>query len=653
MKLLTGDDIFPTLLEVVKKAQRSVKIASAWIKGDMFAQLMDILKEKGIKPEVIIRASEFTDLNITDPSVFEKVKELGGTVYLCPRLHAKFLLADGERAVVASANFTFSGLSELTKGNIEAGVYYDKNDDPQEVEKLNQYFERIKTEFSEPLRDNLIGFVLNPVRTDGFEFITVRETPSLEGYVEVKLDEKKTLVGKIASLYAYDMGFFANPFVENESPVFAPLEDFKKLFDEDKNPDWKTAAAFAYVNGNGNRVTIAEVKPLGILDESGRLNPVDRPFPVGTPVYTASSETLSSLVRKKFGGLQMQRPVKVGLLWGTDVDFYVDAQEVLRKHMLIIGTTGSGKSYFAKRFVSRIFKTDAVDKIFVLDPHGEYYDDLVSLLGKSEDIEHVEFPDTLFPLTGDEVVELLKESGFADMVSGNSKEVKRNRSLLMKYFKPSLRLTHLKEKTLEEIIGKIDTEEGEVWQTFSDTYGEEVLTNQPQVWRLMNDSLNLEGKKIVVYDFRNISDATTRVNIAGLILQEIFNRKKRNPKGEEFLVVLEEAHNFAPEKGYGDVSASTGNLALVMSRKIAAEGRKFGIGLVTITQRPAQVSKYVLAQMNTQAMFRTVNSSDLSAISTYVEYTGGETVSLLPQLTVGQAVFSGLGVPFPAVVRIV
>jgi DNA helicase HerA-like ATPase len=87
-----------------------------------------------------------------------------------------------------------------------------------------------------------------------------------------------------------------------------------------------------------------------------------------------------------------------------------------------------------------------------------------------------------------------------------------------------------------------------------------------------------------------------------------------------------------------------------MSRKIAAEGRKFGIGLVTITQRPAQVSKYVLAQMNTQAMFRTVNSSDLSAISTYVEYTGGETVSLLPQLTVGQAVFSGLGVPFPAVV---
>jgi DNA helicase HerA-like ATPase len=133
-------------------------------------------------------------------------------------------------------------------------------------------------------------------------------------------------------------------------------------------------------------------------------------------------------------------------------------------------------------------------------------------------------------------------------------------------------------------------------------------------------------------------------------MQELFVQNKENSR--ERLIVLEEAHNFAPEGSYGDVSAGKDNLALTMARKISSEGRKFNLGLVVITQRPAQVSKYVLSQANTQAMFRTMNASDLAAVETYVEFAGRDLIGLLPSLQTGMGILSGLGVPFPVVVRV-
>ena len=89
-----------------------------------------------------------------------------------------------------------------------------------------------------------------------------------------------------------------------------------------------------------------------------------------------------------------------------------------------------------------------------------------------------------------------------------------------------------------------------------------------------------------------------------------------------------------------------------MARKIASEGRKFNLGLLIITQRPAQVSKYVLSQANTQVMFRTMNASDLDAVMGYVEFARRDLVELLPSFQTGTAVVSGLGAPFPFVVNV-
>jgi len=649
MKLLTSDGIFGQIMEIVQSAQESLKIASAWIKGKYFEDILDIAKAKNISVEIILRASEFQDLIITDEKVFKKVQEVKGKIYLCNRLHAKFIIVDNKKAVVGSANFTEAGLSDLSKGNIEAGVFYDSSDGNKEIEELVNYFESIKSNYSSEFGNDLLGFALNPVKSRSFELILIDDDVSEQSYIEVRLREGRILA-RITSIYAYDMGFFANPFTSQESSVFAPIEDFKRIFSDNRDSEWKKSAVYAYISGNGNKMKIATAEVVGIIKD-GRLDMVRRPFNVGEAVYKVSNETLELIMKKNSSGRNMIAPVKVGTLEDSGIDVFIDGGEVINKHMLIIGTTGSGKSYFAKLFLCRLAQTYGDIQTFIFDPHGEYYNDVVNLLGDDNYIEHIVFEDTLFPIYADEVISLIKEAGFAALVSGNSAVAKENNSKISKRIKPSLHLTGLSSESLLSLID--DLSKGDygtnIGEDFKIIWGSDVLSRQPETVEKIKAGLESD-KSMVIFNLKHITDSQTRVNIAGLIMQELFNENKRTLKKR--IVVLEEAHNFAPERGYGDVSSGRDNLALNMARKIASEGRKFNLGLITITQRPAQVSKYVLSQMNTQAMFRTMNSIDLDTISSYIEYTGKDIIKFLPSLPTGTGMISGMGVPFPVVVEV-
>ncbi|AAC07972.1 unknown protein (plasmid) [Aquifex aeolicus VF5] len=256
----------------------------------------------------------------------------------------------------------------------------------------------------------------------------------------------------------------------------------------------------------------------------------------------------------------------------------------------------------------------------------------------------------MFP---EEVEELIKEAGYPSLVSGNSHQARENRSKLSQNIKPSLRLTSLSKKTLVNLIESLNAGSKEIQEIttyLKETYGENSLSNQTTVFDAINSGLESE-KRVIIFNFRNITHPQTRINIAGLIMEELFTRNKKQPS-KRFLV-LEEAHNFAPEKGFGDVSAGKENLSLTFARKIASEGRKFNLGLMVITQRPAQVSKYILSQLNTQVMFRTINASDIDTVSTFVEFAGSDIANILPKLPTGKGIVSGTGVPFPLLVEVV
>ena len=645
MKVLTSDRILEKIEDLLKRTKESVWISSAWLKGNVLEGLLGEIQKDNLDFKVVLRASELQDLLITDEKVFELIKNKGGKIYLHPRLHAKFILVDGKYAVVGSANFTFSGLSEFSKGNVEAAVYYDENDDPKEIEELKKYFNRIISEKETyQLNDSLVGFAMNPVKSRSFEFVVLGDVKE-QDYVELR-DGKRKLIGRILEIYSYDMDFFANPFTSGESPVFGSLETFKLLFAKGNCSDWKKAAVLAYLNGNGAKLKLAVAEVIGELKED-KLETSFSPAQVGSPVFKLVEGEISSLLKKDFSGQSMASPVEVGELVGSSATAYLDAQEVLSKHLLVLGTTGSGKSYFTKLFLSRLLSSDPEVKLFILDPHGEYKEGLLKFGVDESQIDELKIEDILLPVFPEEVEEQIRQEGYPSLVSGNTNEAKKNRALLSKYIKPSLFLTGFREKDLKDIISEFSDREGEKEALLSSLSS--IYDGQKDLIEKLESTLN-SNKRVVIFNFGSVSEPSTRVNVSGLIMRELFD-KAREDKKKRFLV-LEEAHNFAPEKGFGDTSAGKGNLALIMARKIASEGRKFNLGLGVITQRPAQVSKYILSQTNTQVMFRTINSSDLDVISSFVEYAGKDIVSLLPSLQTGMGIICGMGAPFPMVVNV-
>ena len=119
--------------------------------------------------------------------------------------------------------------------------------------------------------------------------------------------------------------------------------------------------------------------------------------------------------------------------------------------------------------------------------------------------------------------------------------------------------------------------------------------------------------------------------------------------GEHYLpypvfTLLEEAHRFAPA---GQTVVSTNIL-----KQILSEGRKFGVGIGLITQRPGKLDQDVLSQCMTQIIMRIVNPIDQDTVAKSVEGADRGLLDELPALTKGQAVVSGVGVNTPLMCRV-
>jgi DNA helicase HerA-like ATPase len=109
-------------------------------------------------------------------------------------------------------------------------------------------------------------------------------------------------------------------------------------------------------------------------------------------------------------------------------------------------------------------------------------------------------------------------------------------------------------------------------------------------------------------------------------------------------VLLEEAHRYAPA---GQSVVSTNVL-----KQILSEGRKFGVGIGLITQRPGKLDADVLSQCMTQFIMRIVNPIDQDTIAKTVEGAGRRMLDELPALTKGQLIVSGVAVNTPLMCRV-
>src|SRR5205823_6758603 len=125
--------------------------------------------------------------------------------------------------------------------------------------------------------------------------------------------------------------------------------------------------------------------------------------------------------------------------------------------------------------------------------------------------------------------------------------------------------------------------------------------------------------------------------------EHVFQRAKETNGGFDTLFVVDEAQNFAPESGIDPVRSS-----LDAMLRIAREGRKFGVGLIISSQRPANINTGLRSQCNTHLIFRLVNANDLAAIADTVEAADRALIqTMLPQLDVGTCFACGTAIDSP------
>jgi len=138
-------------------------------------------------------------------------------------------------------------------------------------------------------------------------------------------------------------------------------------------------------------------------------------------------------------------------------------------------------------------------------------------------------------------------------------------------------------------------------------------------------------------------------SISGALLKIIYDglfwgvNTKVGGKNQPLLIVLEEAHNYL-KAGEHSISSRTVQM-------IAKEGRKYGVGLLLVTQRPSELDETVLSQCGTLVALRMNNSKDRSHIRAAVQDELQTMVDLLPSLRTGEALISGEAVKIPSRVK--
>ena len=114
-----------------------------------------------------------------------------------------------------------------------------------------------------------------------------------------------------------------------------------------------------------------------------------------------------------------------------------------------------------------------------------------------------------------------------------------------------------------------------------------------------------------------------------------------------FLIVCEEAHNYIPQNGGAEYNASKKSL-----ERIAKEGRKYGLSLMVVSQRPSEVSGTIFSQCNNFVALRLTNANDQSYIKSLLPDNSSILVDTLPTLSAGECLVVGDSVPIPAIVKL-
>ena len=396
-----------------------------------------------------------------------------------------------------------------------------------------------------------------------------------------------------------------------------------------------------------NEQTLAEGLIIGYRTERNFLRQPRTPFEPSSEVFIADDNLIKSILDLRMNGIYL------GKLQGKDIKAYLDPKKLITKHLAVLAKSGAGKSYAVGVILEELMEMGL--PIVIIDPHGEYS----SIKYENKNEEETKYFKT-FDIEGKGFGNKVMEFAVNTSINIDAHQIRlpipKNPFTLIETlpFKP----TDAQRGLLYNIVNDLNERKG-IFE-FDELIKELEISESTAKWRLIGGIQQLEQSGLFSHGATSIEDIIkpgqlSIINfkgaapemqgiVAGSILSRIFEERKKETVPPCFIIV-DEAHNYCPERGFGETKSSK------IMRTIASEGRKFGVGLCIISQRPARVDKSVLSQCSSQIALQVTNPSDLSAIAKSFEGITSEAEGEIKNLPIGKAMVIG-ATDFPIFVDI-
>jgi DNA helicase HerA-like ATPase len=384
-----------------------------------------------------------------------------------------------------------------------------------------------------------------------------------------------------------------------------------------------------------------KARVLGYLTTKGELYQPKKAVIPGKPVFIAPTEVL-----EKFYSFPEEEAIELGsLITRNDVPISLSIKG-FRRHLAVIAQTGSGKTYLSGVLAEELLKKGAT--ILILDPHADYVFLSRTTDGKrhklSDRITVFRNPSSTGRYSETEVGKVNSyEVCFSDLsleeiclISGiSSKYVNIVQGLGTALEKLKNEKDVFQPRDLIEVIDGAEDWKDKGTETkiikgavSAKKYLARLIKMQVFTNASTNISEMLRPMHLSDLDLSGLTDFVADY-IAFKVLSDIYEKAASDQFEYPVFIFIEEAHRFIPAEG------STNSSRII--KKIAAEGRKFGVFLVLITQRPSKIHSDALSQCNSQIIMRLTNPHDQSAVSSSSERLSETLMDDLPGLNTGEA----------------
>ncbi|MEM5812304.1 MAG: ATP-binding protein, partial [Candidatus Aenigmatarchaeota archaeon] len=398
---------------------------------------------------------------------------------------------------------------------------------------------------------------------------------------------------------------------------------------KDPEGEW-VLASIEGISTDGIR-TRADAKVIGYRDNRGFLKTPKIPFSTDTPVFTADEDFIKETLGLRDSGAY------IGLLEGYSLKVRIPIENMVKKHVSVLAKTGAGKSYLTGVIMEELAEHKI--PVVVIDPHGEYYTLQFPNSKPSErkfmqmfGIEPKSYRSSvqIFGLRTGKEIRLNSRLSVEEICNMMPAKLPANQKNLLY---TAVRNLENREYSISDIIDEVGKSRSQAkWDLISSL--EFLMKTGLFSSKPTNPEEIVQQGKISIIDLKEARPEIQQMVVLKLA-EDLFSARKRG-KIPPFLFVLEEAHNFCPERGFGEVASSK------ILRTVASEGRKFGMGLMVVSQRPARVDKNILSQCNTQFILKVTNPNDLKAIGDSVESLGSGARDEIRDLPVGSAMIVGV-----------